>query len=322
MNKEELLKIRDLSVRFPSGPNWVHAVNGVNLSLGKNEILGVVGESGCGKSISMFSILRLLPDYAKIEGSIEFEGRDLLAMSMSELRKIRGKEISMIFQEPMTSLNPVFTVEEQLTETLVLHEKISRKEAVKRALDLLDSVEIPDAKKRMKCYPHQLSGGLRQRIMIAMALSCNPRILLADEPTTALDVTIQAQILELMLRLKKESAMSIIMVTHDLGVIAEFAERVAVMYFGRVVEEAPVEELFRNPRHPYTCGLLECIPALNIHQDRLSTIEGFIPSPLDPPRGCAFYDRCTKRQDCCREKRPESREFLPGHWVACHLIDN
>ncbi len=319
MEEKNLLEIRNLKVRFPSGEKQVNAVNGVNLAVRKGEILGIVGESGCGKSVSLFSILRLLPPQAKTEGEIFFEGTDLLKLPEAGIRKIRGKEISMIFQEPMTSLNPVYQVGEQIIEVIMLHEKLGRRQAREKTLELFRMVEIPDPEKRLDCYPHQLSGGLRQRVMIAMALACKPKILLADEPTTALDVTIQAQILELMLRLKKEYGMSIAIVTHDMGVIAEFAQRIDVFYFGRVVEEAGTLELFDYPIHPYTNGLLGCIPSVNGKEKRLSVIEGIIPNPLDPPEGCPYHPRCPYAADRFRREAPGWEEIAPSHHVACHF---
>ena len=319
--REQLLEIKNLTVQFPAGSGYVHAVNGVNLSIRKGEVLGIVGESGCGKSVSLFSILGLLPPQAKVQGEIWFEGKNLLALSSKELQAIRGKEISMIFQEPMTSLNPVFKVGGQIEEAIMLHEKLDRKAARQKALELLERVEVPDAGKRLDCYPYQLSGGLRQRVMIAMALACRPKILLADEPTTALDVTIQAQILELMLRLQEEYGMSIAIVTHDMGVIAECAQRIDVFYFGRVVEEADTIELFDHPTHPYTRGLLACIPSINLGEKRLHTIEGMIPNPTHPPAGCPFRERCGQAAEICAREMPELREIRADHWVACHLAE-
>lgn len=319
MSEKVLLEIKDLTVQFPSGGRYVHAVNGVNLSIREGEVLGIVGESGCGKSVSLFSALHLLPPQAKASGEIWFQGKNLLEASGEEIRKIRGKEISMIFQEPMTSLNPVFKIGAQIAEAIRLHKGLGKKDAMEEALELLKMVEVPDAEERMGCYPYQLSGGLRQRVMIAMALACRPKILLADEPTTALDVTIQAQILELMLRLKEEYGMSIAIVTHDMGVIAQCAQRIAVFYFGRVVEEAKTLELFDHPAHPYTEGLLGCIPSIHLDQDRLLTIEGMIPNPADPPKGCPFQSRCAWAQPVCEEKRPKLVEVAPDHRAACHF---
>lgn len=317
-----LLEIKNLTVQFPSKDRYVNAVNGVNLTIREGEILGIVGESGCGKSVSLFSTLQLLPPQAKMSGEILFEGQDLMKLSKKEIRKIRGKSISMIFQEPMTSLNPVFKIGDQIAEAICLHKGADKKTARAEALELLKMVEVPDAEKRLECYPHQLSGGLRQRVMIAMALACKPKILLADEPTTALDVTIQAQILQLMLKLNKEYGMSIAIVTHDMGVIAETAQRIDVFYFGKVVEEADTMELFDHPTHPYTEGLLGCIPSMNTNAERLNTIDGMIPNPLDPPKGCAFQSRCPYATDLCKQKMPEFKEVAPGHRVACHFAED
>ncbi len=320
-----ILEVDDLRVHFYTRDGVVRAVDGVSFSLSRGETLCVVGESGCGKSVTALSILRLLPQPpAKIEsGQIRFEGRDLLQVSESEIRDIRGNAISMIFQEPMTSLNPVLTVGNQIAESIILHQGLSKRAAARRAAEMLDLVRIPDPKQRLSEYPHQLSGGMRQRVMIAMALSCNPRILIADEPTTALDVTIQAQILNLMLDLKKDLDTAIILITHDLGVVAEMAERVVVMYAGRKVEEAPVTELFGHPWHPYTYGLMRSIPRLNPaergarkHQ-RLQEIVGTVPSLLQGIPGCAFAPRCDFATERCHAEAPALEQQVPGHWSAC-----
>ena len=315
-----LLSIRDLRVRFPMRDGRaVHAVNGVDLELAAGESLGIVGESGCGKSVTVSSIMRLVKSPpAVIGGEIVFQGRDMLKLDKRQLRQVRGKEITMIFQEPMTSLNPVMRVGAQVVETLMAHEKLTKKQAEERVTDYFRHVEIPDAESRRWSYPHQLSGGLRQRAMIAMALACNPKVLLADEPTTALDVTIQAQILDLLARLQRETNMSIIIITHDLGMIAELAKRVAVFYAGRIVEEAPVKEIFRNPRHPYTIGLLGCVPAINSNARRLYAIEGGIPDPANLPPGCPFHPRCRYAAEICRLDEPQKRMCGAGHFVACH----
>jgi peptide/nickel transport system ATP-binding protein/oligopeptide transport system ATP-binding protein len=315
-----LLDIRGLRVRFPMpGRGPVYAVNGADLTLRKGESLGIVGESGCGKSVTFSSVMRLVQSPpAVIEGEILFDGRDLMRMSNAELRRIRGKDIAMIFQEPMTSLNPVMRVGKQIIEALRLHESLSEKQAEEKALEYFQMVEIPDARNRFWCYPHQLSGGLRQRVMIAMALICDPRVLLADEPTTALDVTIQAQILELLGRLRQKNGMSVVMITHDLCVIAQLAERVAVFYAGQVVEEASVGELFANPIHPYTMGLLSCVPTMRTVSRRLGMIEGNIPDPACLPAGCAFHPRCRFAADVCREQAPERRFFGERRFAACH----
>ncbi|MDL2217202.1 ABC transporter ATP-binding protein [Christensenellaceae bacterium OttesenSCG-928-M15] len=317
----ELLNIKDLRVKFPmKGNTFVHAVNGIDLTLYEGESLGVVGESGCGKSVTFSSVMRLIKSPpAIIEGEILFKGQDIMKMNKTQLQDIRGKDITMIFQEPMTSLNPVMKIGSQITETLLLHENMTRKQAVDRALEYFKLVEIPDAESRLWCYPHQLSGGLRQRVMIAMALACNPKILLADEPTTALDVTIQAQILDLLVRLQKKTGMSIVMITHDLGIIAELAKRVAVFYAGRIVEQAPTNEIFNNPLHPYTMGLIGCIPTIKTSTKRLYVIEGNIPDPTDFPPGCPFHPRCACADEICSQEEPQKREYKEGHFVACHF---
>ena len=319
--KQHLLELQDLHVKFPMrGGKFVHAVNGIDLALNEGESLGVVGESGCGKSVTFSSVMRLIKSPpAIVSGKILFQGKDIMQMEKAELQGIRGKDITMIFQEPMTSLNPVMRIGNQIMETLLLHEKITKSQAEARTLELFKQVEMPDAESRLWCYPHQLSGGLRQRVMIAMALACNPKILLADEPTTALDVTIQAQILDLLTRLQKQTGMSIVMITHDLGIIAELAKRVAVFYAGRVVEETDTKELFNNPLHPYTIGLLGCIPTIRTNTRRLYVIEGNIPDPTNFPAGCPFNPRCRFARDICRKEEPIKREYKPGHKVACHF---
>jgi oligopeptide transport system ATP-binding protein len=319
---EKLLDIRNLRTYFYTEDGVVPAVDGVNLYVKRGETLGVVGESGCGKSQTSLSVMRLIPmPPGKImEGSeILFEGQDLLKKSESEMRKIRGNDISMIFQEPMTSLNPVYTIGDQIAEAIQLHQGLNHREAINKAIDMLRLVGIPLPDRRVKEYPHQLSGGMRQRVMIAMALSCNPKLLVADEPTTALDVTIQAQILELMKRLKKELGMAIMLITHDLGVVAEMAERVVVMYAGKVVEEGDVVSIFKNPIHPYTEGLLKSIPRMDAEAGKLHVIEGVVPNPLHMPEGCRFNPRCPYAIDKCRETQPPLEQIAPGRWVACFL---
>jgi len=295
----------------------------VTLSVRPGETLGLVGESGCGKTVTALSILRLIPNPPGriVGGTICFEGRDLLRLPEEEMRSIRGCAISMIFQEPMTSLNPVFTVGEQVAEGIRHHQKVSRREAWDRAVEVLRRVKIPDPARRAYEYPHQLSGGLRQRVMIAMALALGPRLLIADEPTTALDVTIQAQIVDLLMGLQEEMQMAVILITHDLGVIAETADRVVVMYAGRVVEEASAEQLFETPLHPYTQGLLESLPKLETgkRHRRLTAIPGLIPNLLDLPTGCKFAPRCPKVIGDCWPREPELREIRPGHWARCIL---
>lgn len=320
---DALVKVENLRTHFYTEDGEVPAVDGVDFYINRGETLGVVGESGCGKSVTSLSIMRLIPDPpGKIlkGSSIEFEGEELLTKRESAMRKIRGNDISMIFQEPMTSLNPVYTCGDQIMEAIILHQGLSEREARAQAIDMLKLVGIPDPDKRVDEYPHQLSGGMRQRIMIAMALSCNPKLLIADEPTTALDVTIQAQILELMKRLKDELGMAIMLITHDLGVIAEMAERVVVMYAGKIVEEGNVFDIFADPQHPYTEGLLNSIPRLDRPGGRLHVIEGVVPNPLNMPVGCYFNPRCPYVMDVCRAKQPELQE-VDGRRVACWLHD-
>ena len=320
-----ILQIEDLQTHFFTAIGTVRAVDGVSYALKSGETLGVVGESGCGKSVTALSILRLIADPPGriVGGAIRFEGRNLLELSESEMERIRGNDISMIFQEPMTSLNPLFTVGGQIAEAVALHQGLSRKEAWNRAVEMLRQVSMPEPEKRAHAYPHQLSGGMRQRVMIAMALSCNPKVLIADEPTTALDVTIQAQILDLMRELQETFGTAIILITHDMGVVAENADRVVVMYAGRKVEEAPANELFNNPGHPYTKGLLGSIPHLDEvarsgqRRQRLNEIKGLVPSLFNLPPGCSFAPRCALATDRCREAPPPLEEHRPGHFIAC-----
>lgn len=321
MEEKKLIEIKDLTVKFFTDDGVVTAVDRVSFDIKRGETLGMVGESGCGKSVTSLAIMRLLPSPpARItSGNIIFEGENLLAKSEAEMRRIRGNRISMIFQEPMTSLNPVLTVGRQISEAITLHQKLSRKEAMERAVEMLRLVGIPNPDKRYYEYPHQMSGGMRQRVMIAMALSCNPKLLIADEPTTALDVTIQAQILDLIGRLKDQVGMSILLITHDLGVVAEMAQRIVVMYAGQVVEEAACEDLFENPLHPYTEGLLKSIPKLEGEKGRLHVIEGTVPNPLDLPPGCRFNPRCPEAAEICREKSPALLEMANGRRVRCFL---
>ncbi len=303
-----LLRVRDLVTSFRTDQGTVRAVDGVSFDVEEGTTVGVVGESGCGKSVTSLSILRLIPTPpGSIDaGTIEFRGKDLLQLSEREMRDIRGNQISMIFQEPMTSLNPVYTVGAQIVEAIRLHQKKTRKEAYARAIEMLRLVGIPSAETNIDAYPHQLSGGMRQRVMIAMALSCEPSLLIADEPTTALDVTIQAQILELLRKLQRQMKMSVLLITHDLGVIAEYTEHVIVMYAGRVVESAPVKEIFAHPRHPYTRGLMQSIPKVGEGRvgKRLVTIEGMVPDLRHLPKGCLFADRCSMVIDVCRASEP------------------
>ena len=316
---EKILEVKHLKTYFHTDAGLSKAVNDVSFSVGKGKTLGIVGESGCGKSITSLSIMGLveIPPGEIAGGEIIFDGEDLLKKSEDEMSKIRGKKIAMIFQEPMTSLNPVFTIGQQIVETLMLHEKMTKKQARERGIEMLKMVKIPMAEKRFDEYPHQLSGGMRQRVMIAMALCCNPELLICDEPTTALDVTIQAQILELINELKEKTGTSVMMITHDLGVIAEVADDVMVMYAGKVVEYATCDQIFEKPMHPYTSGLMNCIPKLDDDDTkRLSVIEGMVPSFDDMPAGCAFCPRCPQARQICREKMPELVE-AEGRKVRC-----
>ncbi len=321
MTDTPLLELKNLQVQFPTYDGVVRAVDGVSYSIPKGKVLGLVGESGCGKSVTAFSVLRLIQNPGKIVGGdILFDGKSLLALSEAEMRAIRGNRVSMIFQEPMTSLNPVFTVGNQIAEAVVLHQRVSWKEGRNRAIEMLRRVKIPNPEQRVDEYPHQMSGGMKQRVMIAMALACNPKLLIADEPTTALDVTIQAQILDLMRELQSELGMSMLIITHDLGVVAEIADHVAVMYAGKVVEYAPVEDLFANPLHPYTVGLFRSKPKMGEHRERLEAIEGAVPNPLHFPAGCRFHPRCPKAVPECSKSEPPLREIRRGHTAACIVI--
>ena len=323
---ELALDVTDLQTYFFTRQGTVKAVDGVSFYLKKGETLGIVGESGCGKSITALSVMRLVPDPPGkiIGGTVKLDGRDLLQCSEAEMRDIRGNEISMIFQEPMTSLNPVITIGHQISEALILHQGLSKAEAMARAEEMLNLVRIPEAKQRIKEYPHQLSGGMRQRAMIAMALACNPKVLIADEPTTALDVTIQAQILDLIVNLQEQLGTAVILITHDLGVVAETAKRVVVMYAGKKVEEADVEALFAEPMHPYTHGLLASVPHLDSMRgadqedvERLAEIPGIVPALNNLPEGCVFAPRCPHADDQCMAAYPPYEEKKPGHWAAC-----
>ncbi|WP_432408205.1 ABC transporter ATP-binding protein [Wukongibacter sp. M2B1] len=324
--KEEMLKVRDLRTHFYTHDGLVPAVDGVSFKIRKGETLCVVGESGCGKSVTAMSILKLVPTPPGkyISGEILFNGEDLLKKSNDEMRMIRGNDIAMIFQEPMTSLNPVFTVGNQICETVMLHQELSKGEAMKVAIEMLRKVGIPSPEKRVREYPHQLSGGMRQRVMIAMALSCNPMLLIADEPTTALDVTIQAQILDLMRKMKEETESSIMFITHDLGVVAEMADRVIVMYAGKIVEEGSAAEIFNSPRHPYTIGLLNSIPRLEgKRKEELHVIEGMVPSMYNLPKGCKFNPRCEYALDVCKLQEPHLKVIADDEErkCACWLLD-
>ncbi len=318
-----LLEVKDLKTYFYTDAGVGKAVDGVTFSLDKGKVLGIVGESGCGKSVTSLSIMRLVdPTTGRYEGgSILFEGQDILKLPEKEMRKLRGNRISMIFQEPMTSLNPVFTIGYQIEESLILHKGMDKKQARERAVELLELVGIPEAKKRVEEYPHQLSGGMRQRVMIAMALAGDPELLIADEPTTALDVTIQAQILELLKSLQKKLDMSIIIITHDLGVIAEMADEVAVMYAGDIVEKAATRELFDDPKHPYTIGLMNSIPDVEEDVERLRTLEGLVPSLYDMPAGCRFAPRCRFACAECEKQRIRLTELAGGRQVRCRRYE-
>lgn len=323
MTPPPLLELRDLRTYFDTEDGTVKAVDGVNLSIGKGETLGIVGESGCGKSVTAFSIMRLIPDPpGRIAGGqVLFEGTDLVRLPEPEMRRIRGNRISMIFQEPMTSLNPVFTVGDQIGEAIMLHQGKTPQEARELTLDMLRQVNIPSPEKRIDNYPHEMSGGMKQRVMIAMALVCKPALLIADEPTTALDVTIQAQILDILRRLQQEIGMSIWFITHDLGVVAELAHHVAVMYAGKVVERSDVRSLFARPRHPYTQGLFRSLPHSSKGKTRLETISGSVPNPLELPTGCRFHPRCPFVVDDCRRIEPGLVEVEPGHAVSCLRVE-
>jgi peptide/nickel transport system ATP-binding protein len=321
---ERLLEIRGLKTHFRTDEGMVRAVDGVDLMISRGETLGVVGESGCGKTVTAMTVLKLIqmPPGRIVEGRILWQGRDIVPLGADEMRQIRAKEIAIIFQEPMTSLNPAYTVGEQIAEALRLHEKLNRRDALDKTIEMLRLVHIPSPERRVHDYPHQFSGGMRQRVMIAMALSCNPKLLIADEPTTALDVTIQAQILDLLGEMKARFGMAIMLITHAMGVVAETAQRVVVMYAGRVVEEATVERLFAHPLHPYTQGLIRSIPRIDKNagrRARLEAIAGVVPSLIDPPPGCRFAPRCKFAQRTCTEAPPELRPVAPGHKVACIL---
>ena len=317
-----LLDIKDLKVHFKTDDGWLHAVDGVDIAIDRGETVSVVGESGCGKTVTAMTVLKLVPmPPGRIAGGqVLWQGRDLVTASNDEMRRIRAKEIAIVFQEPMTSLNPVYSVGEQIAESLRLHEGLGRKAALERAVEMLALVRIPTPQRRINDYPHQFSGGMRQRVMIAIALACNPKLLIADEPTTALDVTIQAQILDLLSELKERLGMAIMLITHAMGVVAEVAQRVVVMYAGMVVEEASVEELFANPRHPYTQGLIRSIPRIDtaaLHKVRLEQIPGTVPKLIEPAAGCRFAPRCKFAVPECTTATPALREPVPGHKVRC-----
>jgi peptide/nickel transport system ATP-binding protein len=317
-----MLDIQGLKTHFKTDDGWLHAVDGVDISIDSGETVCVVGESGCGKSVTAKTVMKLIdmPPGKIVAGKILWQGRDLVPLSSEEMQKIRAKEIAIIFQEPMTSLNPVYTVGEQIAESVRLHEGLSKKAAMDRAIEMLKRVKIPTPEKRVSDYPHQFSGGMRQRVMIAIALACNPKLLIADEPTTALDVTIQAQILDLIAELKAEYGTAVMLITHAMGVVAEVAQRVVVMYAGRVVEEAPVDVLFREPRHPYTRGLIRSIPRIDLaatEKIRLEAIPGTVPKLIEPAEGCRFAARCRYAKPECNAGTPPLIEITPGHKVAC-----
>ena len=321
-----LLEIKGLKTHFTTDDGILRAVDGVDISINRGETLCVVGESGCGKTVTAMSILKLIamPPGRIVEGEIIFEGRDLVPLTSHQLDDIRAKEIGFIFQEPMTSLNPVLTIGEQISESLRRHEAVTRKQALERTIEMLKLVQIPNAEGRVHHYPHQFSGGMRQRVMIAMALACRPKLVIADEPTTALDVTIQAQILDLLQDMKERFGMAVMLITHAMGVVAETAQRVVVMYAGKVVEEASVDDLFGNPRHPYTQGLIRSIPRIDLdaeHKTRLETIGGSVPILINPAPGCRFAPRCQHAMSICTEQEPRLRNVAAGHRMACHLGD-
>jgi peptide/nickel transport system ATP-binding protein len=328
--KQAALEVTGLQTYFYTRDGIVRAVEDVSFHVDRGETLAIVGESGCGKSMTALSIMRLIPDPPGriVGGRIVLDGQDLMELSEAQMRDVRGNDISMIFQEPMTSLNPVMRIGKQISEALILHQGMTKAQALARSVEMLELVKIPEPERRVKEFPHQLSGGMRQRVMIAMALACNPKVLIADEPTTALDVTIQAQILDLIVKLQEDLETGVILITHDLGVVAETANRVIVMYAGRKVEEADVNTLFANPRHPYTRGLLASVPSLAIvsgqdeaPQERLEEIPGIVPALHSLPEGCAFAPRCPAATDACRQARPEFEEKRPGHWAACFRSD-
>ena len=320
-DKEVVLSVKNLSVKFFTQNKVVNAVNGINYNLYKGEILGIVGESGSGKSVNVLSITNLIRPPGKIvEGKEMYDNKDILSLSSKELRKIRGKEIANIFQDPMSSLNPVLRIGTQIIESILKHTNINKKNSIKRTIELINNVGIPSAKERYFNYPHQLSGGMRQRIMIAIGLSCDPKILIADEPTTALDVTIQAQIVNLIQELKIQYNMSIIWITHDLGLLAGIADRIIVMYAGRIVEEANIFELYENPKHPYTKALLQSTPDLNDDsENKLQNIEGYPPDMTKEIVGCPFYDRCLYKENICNQNNPDLRQVNTAHNIACHI---
>lgn len=320
---KKIVEFKNLSISFKIDEGIVRAVNDVSFEVRKGEVLGIVGESGCGKSVTSMSLMRLLPVPPTIyeSGSINLNGVDILSLSEEEMREKRGSEVAIIFQEPMTSLNPVMKIGQQISEVMLIHQKISKSEAKKRAIELINLVGIPRAESIFDSYPHELSGGMRQRIMIAIALACNPKVLIADEPTTALDVTIQAQILDLIKNMKSKFDMSIMMITHDLGVIAEMADYVIVMYAGKIVEKAKVLDIFKNPKHPYTIGLMKSKPTFEGSNEKLYSIPGQVPNPMNLPNYCYFYERCDRRRDFCKKGIPDLISVGDSHYASCYLLD-
>lgn len=318
---ERLLEVKNLVTHFHLEDKTIYAVNGIDFTIDKKEVVALIGESGSGKSVTALSIMGLVPQPPGVieSGTIEFEGEDLLKKSHREMRKIRGNQISMVYQDPMNSLNPMLTIGFQIRECLTIHRKARGKKAKDMAIEILRKVEMPDPEETYNSYPHKLSGGMRQRVMIAMALICNPKLLIADEPTTALDVTIQAEIIDLIKRLKDEFSTSVLLITHDLGVVTELADKIIVMYGGKIMEIAPTSKLYRNPFHPYTVGLMKCIPRMKENKEKLYTIEGTVPDMSSEPKGCEFYERCDKRLDICRESKPELLEIDRNHFVKCFL---
>ncbi|MCA1040896.1 ABC transporter ATP-binding protein [Bacillus infantis] len=316
-----LLDINNVSLELKKDGKYTKILDQISFRVNKGETVGIVGESGCGKSMTALSLMRLLPDKAKLDGEIVLDGNDITKYKKKQMEKIRGDKMSMIFQDPLTSLNPLHTVGKQIDETLMLHTDLSKNQRKSRIIELLKEVGLPRADELIYEYPHQLSGGMRQRIMIAIAMACNPSMLICDEPTTALDVTVQAQILELMNKLKKSNDMGIIMITHDLGVVAEVCDRVVVMYAGKIVEQADVKELFASPKHPYTKGLLDSVPRLGVKKEKLGSIPGMVPSPDKMPQGCRFYDRCGMAMEICRTNMPEIKDVGQNHQAACWLYE-
>lgn len=316
-----LLDIHDVSLELKKDGRYTKILDRISFQVNKGETVGIVGESGCGKSMTALSLMRLLPDKAKLDGAILLDGDDITKYKKKQMQKIRGDKMSMIFQDPLTSLNPLHTVGKQIDETLMLHTDLNKNQRKSRIIELLKEVGLPRADELIYEYPHQLSGGMRQRIMIAIAMACNPSMLICDEPTTALDVTVQAQILELMNKLKKSNDMGIIMITHDLGVVAEVCDRVVVMYAGKIVEQADVKELFGSPKHPYTKGLLDSVPRLGVKKEKLGSIPGMVPSPDKMPQGCRFYDRCGMAMEVCRTNMPDIKDVGHNHQAACWLYE-